>query len=186
MNAASRPGSHRRHLGRGVVRDPADGSELRLSRGSALDAVMASAAIPGVFPPVRWNGRQLMDGGVSNNVPISHALELGADEVFVLPTGFPCSLQEPPGGPGDAPARDDAPTQQRLVREIDVLRDSAKLIVLPPPCPLGVQPIDFGSAGDLIERGRAGSRAFLDGAEAGRLPFSMSGERLRPHAHAPG
>jgi NTE family protein len=77
-------------------------------------------------------------------------------------------------------------TQQRLVCEIDVLRNRAKLIVLPPPCPLGVQPSDFGRAEELIERGRAASREFLAGAEGRRIPFSMSIERLRPHQHAIG
>lgn len=57
------------------------GEELRLSRGSAVDAVLASAAIPGLVPPVSWEGRALMDGGVANNTPISHAVELGARRI---------------------------------------------------------------------------------------------------------
>ena len=40
---------------------------------------MASAAIPGVFPAVEWEGRKLIDGGVSNNTPIVDAIELGAE-----------------------------------------------------------------------------------------------------------
>ena len=42
---------------------------------------MASAAIPAVLPTVTWEGRELMDGGVANNTPISHAVQLGATEI---------------------------------------------------------------------------------------------------------
>ena len=62
-----------------IATDVLSGTEVRLSRGNALEAVMASAAIPGVFPPVPWRGQELMDGGVANNAPISHALEMGAE-----------------------------------------------------------------------------------------------------------
>jgi NTE family protein len=40
----------------------------------------------------------LIDGGVANNTPISHAAELGARRIYVVPTGHACALQEPPGG----------------------------------------------------------------------------------------
>jgi hypothetical protein len=42
--------------------------------------------------------------------------------------------------------------------EIELPKDRARLIVLPPPCPLGVQPIDFGRARELIERALGDSR----------------------------
>src|SRR5215207_11320549 len=61
-----------------VAVDVITGEELRLSRGPVLDAVLASCAIPGVLRPVPWEERTLMDGGVANNTPISHAVELGA------------------------------------------------------------------------------------------------------------
>jgi NTE family protein len=75
-------------------------------------------------------------------------------------------------------------THQRLVRDIEALREEMKLIVLPPPCPLAVQPIDFGQARELIERGHEDGRAYIEGAEAGGVPFSMAVARMRPHEHA--
>jgi len=39
-----------------------------------------------------------VDGGVSDNTPISHAVELGADEIYVPSTGHACALREPPRG----------------------------------------------------------------------------------------
>ena len=59
---------------------------------------MASAAIPGIFPPVDWDGRKLIDGGVSNNTPIADAIELGAERIYVLPTGNACDLTTAPRG----------------------------------------------------------------------------------------
>jgi predicted acylesterase/phospholipase RssA len=62
-----------------IATDVLRGEEVRLSEGPMVDAVMASAAIPGVLPAVDWAGRELIDGGVANNAPLTHALELGAD-----------------------------------------------------------------------------------------------------------
>ena len=42
-------------------------------------------------PPVTIDGHVLMDGGVVNNTPLSHAISLGAERIWVLPTGFACA-----------------------------------------------------------------------------------------------
>src|SRR5690242_2717851 len=59
-----------------VTFDLGAGTEVVLSEGSATEAILASCAIPGVFPPVSLDGRVLVDGGVLNNTPISHAVSL--------------------------------------------------------------------------------------------------------------
>jgi NTE family protein len=169
-----------------IAADVVNGREMRLSRGPAVDAIMASAAIPGVFPPVEWDGHDLVDGGVVNNTPISHALELGADEVYVLPTGYSCSLgREPTSALGILLQAMTLLIQQRLVIEVDVLRDRALLYVMPPPCPLDVQPIDFSQAEMLIERGLDDGRRFLAEIAGGTTAERASRhvERLRPHSH---
>jgi NTE family protein len=74
------------------------GEEVLLSRGPVVDALLASAAIPGVFPPVVCDGRLLMDGGIVNNAPIAHAVELGADRVYVLSAMGPPRLEAAPRG----------------------------------------------------------------------------------------
>ena len=156
-----------------IATDVLSGRELRLSGGKALEAVLASAAIPGVFPPVEWGHRRLIDGGVSNNAPISHALELGAERVYVLPTGTACDLEEPPRGAlGMLLHSMSLLVMGRLQVEVELLRDRAVLIVLPPPCPLSVSPIDFSRSEELIRRGLDGSRdhlARLDSGQA-RIP----------------
>ena len=162
-----------------VAVDVVTGEELRLSKGPVLEAVLASAAIPAVFPPVRWEGRALMDGGVANNTPISHAVELGAREIYVLPTGHACSLDKAPKSSlGMALHALSLLTQRRLIDDIEKHKGDAKLVVLPPPCPLAVPPIDFGHAELLVERGYEDAREFLDGGGAERPPI-----RMRMHRH---
>ena len=157
-----------------IATDLLSGRELRLSRGNALEAVMASAAIPGVFPAIEWKGRRLIDGGVANNTPIIDAIELGADRIYVLPTGNACELPEAPGGAVAMLLHAmSLLVMRRLLLEIEALRDRAELIVLPPPCPLTVAPIDFSHADELIRRGYEDSRDYLDAVERGEAPVPL-------------
>jgi NTE family protein len=160
-----------------VATDLLSGREHRLSRGSAVDAVMASAAIPGIFAPVAWDGRKLIDGGVSNNTPIADAVELGAERIYVLPTGNACDLVEAPrGAVGMLLHAMSLLIMRRLLLEIELLRDRAELIVLPPPCPLSVTPIDFSQADQLISRSYEDGSAYLAAVEAGEtnVPLLMT------------
>jgi NTE family protein len=168
-----------------IVTDVLTGRELRLSTGPAIDAVLASAAIPGVFPPVALEGQLLIDGGVCDNTPISHAIELGYEEIYVLPAGFACDLDVPPRGALDMLLHAmSVILAQRLYVEIELYRARARLIVLPPPCPQHVQPIDFSHAAELIDRALAESRTFLDGLDADPSPDNATSQakRLQPHS----
>lgn len=69
----------------------ASGEGVVLSRGALSDAILASTAIPGVFPPVAIDGRMLVDGAVALESPISVAIRLGATRLLVAPCGFPCA-----------------------------------------------------------------------------------------------
>lgn len=60
---------------------------------------------------------------------------------------------------------------RRLLVEVEMLRDRAELIVLPPPCPLTIAPIDFSHADELIRRGYEDSPDYLDAVECGMRPF---------------
>lgn len=162
-----------------IAADVVSGEELRLSAGPALDAILASAAIPGVLAPVPWQDRWLMDGGVANNTPISHAVELGAQRIYVLPTGHACALPEPPRAAlGMALNAISLLTHHRLVDDIERHRDDTQLIVLPPPCPLDITPVDFSHADTLIDRGLADARDFLDSGGEQRPAI-----RMHPHHH---
>jgi NTE family protein len=146
-----------------VATDVMSGEDLLISSGDAVSAVLASAAIPAVFPAVEREGRTLIDGGVANNTAVSHAVALGADRVVILPAGFACALDAAPSSPlGSATHALTLLIEQRLIVEISQLRETVEMVVLPPLCPLAVRPIDFGSAGELIDRSRRATSDWLD------------------------
>jgi len=68
----------------GVATELETGHEVWLRRGSLIDAMRASYALPGVFEPVRLGRRWLIDGAVVNPVPVSVARALGAERVVAL------------------------------------------------------------------------------------------------------
>jgi len=134
-----------------VAADVLSGEEVLLSSGDGLDAVLASAAIPGVFPPVRWGERLLMDGALVNNAPITHAVELGADRIVVLPATGPARLTEAPrGAVGSAAVAIMRAVSRRLTDDVAWASDHAEVVVLPGPGLEGVLPTDFSRADELI------------------------------------
>ena len=147
-----------------VAFDLVDGQEVLVSEGPAVDSVLAAAAIPGVFPPVAFGGRRLVDGGVVNNTPISHAVELGAERIYILHTGDPSErrLDSAAKTALDAAIRGVGLLVQSRF-EADVARYSrqAELIVLPAPNPRGIQPTSFEHSAHLISAGRSAARAAL-------------------------
>jgi NTE family protein len=164
-----------------IATDVLTGKERRLSTGDAESAVLASAAIPGVFPSIERDGRELVDGGVANNTPISDALELGASTIYVLPTGAPCDLHTRPRGAVQMLVHAiSLLINERLARDIDRYQRQVDLIVLPPPCPQPVLPSDFSHAADLIEQGYELAHRALDSPREW-TPRAL--RRLQPHDH---
>jgi NTE family protein len=145
-----------------VAFDLLAGRELLLSEGSAVDAVVAAASIPGIFPPVEIGDRCLIDGGVANNTPISHAVELGAERIFVLPTRDPGSLPERPQSALDTALHGlDLLLEGRLQADIARYSRDVELVVLPAANRGGVQPTSFDHADRLINEALIAARAQL-------------------------
>lgn len=131
-----------------VATDLLGGGTVRLSSGPAIEAVLASCAIPGAFPPVCIGERYLIDGAVASNTPVSVAVELGAKRVIVLPTGFACSLEAPPHGAiASALHAITLLIAHQLVMDLERYREQAEIITVPPLCPLSVSPYDFSHGG---------------------------------------
>ena len=145
-----------------VACDVLSGQERLLSAGPLAEAVLASAAIPGVLPAVEWEGRLLVDGGVVNNTPLSQAIALGARQIYVLSTSGPCALAAPPRGAlAMLVHATGLMVAQRFTAEVAALPGGIDVVVLPPPCPIDVQPMDFGHADELMARAEGDARAFL-------------------------
>jgi len=141
------------------------GRQRLISSGPAVPALLASCAIPAIYPPVHIGKDVLVDGGISANTPVSHAVDLGADAVYVLPTGYSCALPRPPAGAlGMALHALTIMQQQQLINDVERNQDRADVHVLPPLCPLAVFPGDFSHSGELIERARLDSTRHLRSA----------------------
>ena len=67
-----------------VSTDLTSNAGLCFTRGPLREAVRASITIPGLFPPLQWKGRRLVDGGAVNLVPVDIAFRLGADLVVAV------------------------------------------------------------------------------------------------------
>lgn len=164
-----------------VATDLLTGVEVAMSSGPTTPALLASAAIPAVFPSVSIDGRYLMDGGVANNTPISTAVSLGATRIIVLPTGVSCALQRPPrGAVAVALHALNLLVMRQLISDVEHFSSRAELIVLPPLCPVVVTAYDFSQTADLIHRAEAATRLWL---KKNGLHDRGTPHELLPHEH---
>ncbi len=149
-----------------IATEVSTGLEVVLDHSNAVDAVTASAALPGVFRPVRVGNQELMDGGIVNNTPLSHAVDAGAQRIYVLPTGYACAL---PDGPHSALGvvlhALTLLLQQRLIADVTRYQHTVDIRVAPPLCPLSVSPADFSHTRELIERSAISTRQWLESAD---------------------
>jgi NTE family protein len=153
-----------------VATDLLKGTPVVISTGDAVEALLASAAIPGVFPPVQINGRWLVDGGLVANTPVSQAVDLGADVVYLLPTVG----DEPGGRPRGALGVSFQSVSHVLghasLGEIRANASRCSLYVVPPPASIGVSPFDFSHSRELIDLARKRTREWV----ASRQPVPAS------------
>lgn len=70
-----------------VATDVDAAEEVWFDDGPLIEAVLASAALPAIFPAVEIGGRRYLDGAIVNDVPVSRAVELGATTLYVLQVG---------------------------------------------------------------------------------------------------
>src|ERR1700685_1785818 len=97
-----------------VATEIGGGHEIWLRRGRLVDAIRASYALPGVFEPVKVDGRWLFDGAIVNPVPVSVARALGAERVIALNIssdrfGRGTAIQDPFGRTEPAPGTEGPP-----------------------------------------------------------------------------
>jgi NTE family protein len=157
------------------------GIGIRLSSGPAVDAILASTAIPGVFPAVNINGEALMDGAVAANTPVRLATELGASRIIILPTGYACALKEPPTSTiGRALHAITLMIAWQLIYELERMPENIQVHLVPTLCPLAVSPFDFSKSKELIERAAQSTQKWI---EEGGLTRRSLPQELAPHRH---
>lgn len=164
-----------------VATDLLTGDAVVMASGNAVDAILASSAIPAAFPPVKREGRYLVDAAVTSNTPVRIAVGCGARRLIVLPTGFVCALVEPPrGAVANALQALTLLIARQLVTELEALDAAIDYAIVPTLCPLNASPYDFSRAAELIETSAASTRAWID---AGGLNARVIPNSLRPHHH---
>lgn len=145
-----------------VATDLVSGTERRLTHGSVVDAVAASAAIPGIFPPVEIEGELLCDGAVAANLPIAAAAAAGASEAWVFDTVEPCSSPRHAHGAVDIALQ--------ALAHLGHARAQAELLCPPGNivlhhlaliCASDRRFSDFSATSILIDEGAAIARAYL-------------------------
>jgi NTE family protein len=144
-----------------VATDLKTGHAVVLSSGPAIPALLASSAIPGVFPPVTIGRRELVDGGVADMTPIATAVAQGATRVYVLPIGYTWPRQERANAIGMALQALARVVESRLHVEVAAHSHAADIRVLPTIDGPAVSPADFSRTPELISRSYRATRRYL-------------------------
>ena len=99
--------------------------------GPIVEAVVASAAVPGLLPPVRIGGEHFIDGGIVNSIPLSRAIELGAEQIYVMHVGRLDRPLEPPRSPWEvALVAFEIARRHRFVGELATVPEGIEVHVL--------------------------------------------------------
>jgi len=147
-----------------VTTDVATGDEILIVGGALPPALLASTAIPGIFPPIELHGHTLFDGAVANLVPISHAIAGPTERIFVLDVSDPISAR-PIRSPLDVVIRAFAISRDlRFDLELQWVPKDIELIVIPPPDD-DRDIFDFSGGERLIERAHRLTHEALDDHE---------------------
>jgi NTE family protein len=134
-----------------VATDLYSGEDVALTEGSLADAVQASASIPGVFPPVWWQGMLLVDGYITKNVPVPEPGE-PPNKADVLAVDVQRGLQS--NGPWENGI--EVVARAEWIMQIQLNQyylEQADLVIVPDV--RHVHWADFGRIDQLIEAGRA-------------------------------
>ncbi|MDF1604474.1 patatin-like phospholipase family protein [Nocardioides sp. YIM 152315] len=100
--------------------------------GRVVDAVVASAAVPGLLPPAKVGDEHFLDGGIVNSIPLGRAVQLGASRVFVLQVGRIDRPLDVPRRPWEvARVSFEIARRHRFNRELEELPASVEAHVLP-------------------------------------------------------
>lgn len=145
-----------------VAADLRSGHKVVLERGSVREAVRASSALPGIFPPVEFEGMLLSDVGVFYSLPTTVARSYGMHQVIAVDVSSDMRRIQDCGTALDVLMRMDEIGESLFRKQV---RDAADLVIRPDVS--GIQWFDFSSPRELIETGRiAGHDAMRDWSQS--------------------
>ncbi|MDQ3645529.1 MAG: patatin-like phospholipase family protein [Actinomycetota bacterium] len=149
-----------------VATDIDSGVERLFASGPLMDPLLASAAMPGIFPPIEIDGHTYTDGGVANNVPMAPAVSMGAKTLYVLNATSHSHQRRPLIRPMDYLLHSFALARsQRLFLEQPFYSDRVRVVMLPSPALDFYVPFASMAYTDrLIKLAYEETVRFLDGA----------------------
>jgi NTE family protein len=150
-----------------VATDALSGDPVVMRSGDIVSALLASSAIPGIFPPVHREGRWLVDGSLSANCPVSEALDLGADSVYVLTTATTPRDRPPRGAVAMAMNSVSLVTTKMQRSQLEEARSRAAakggaVWVVPSPEPEAPSPFDFRRSTTLARAAYERAKTWID------------------------
>ena len=146
-----------------ITTDIATARPYVLRDGRLLPALLASSAIPGIYPLVELGPVRLYDGGLVANVPMRQAVAMGARSLVVLDCNFPGNVPEVSGSIAEVLFYTVMVTMRsQAVLEAPLVATDVPVVYLHGPEPLRVSPLDFRQTGLLIENAYEAARVFLN------------------------
>ncbi len=146
-----------------IATDLDEGTAVTLDTGPLLSALLASCAIPGVFPVVERDGRLLADGLCVANIPVRQALERGARSVAIF-DGRP--RLQPRRGRGDVrdvvSAAFAASLAQQCRSDIEYARQRAPTLALPGQTKARLRAFEFSHGSEIIAQAHAETLEYLE------------------------
>jgi len=156
-----------------VATDVAGVQEVWFDSGPLVEPILASSALPAIYPAVEIGGVRYLDGGIVNDVPMSRAVERGARTIYILQVGSFMRPRREPRRPLDVAVQAYwVARHHRFKRELDALPPDVDVHVLPTGETPRMRFNDFTHSATLIARAHEASSAYLDELATGRQPAS--------------
>jgi NTE family protein len=149
-----------------VATDVVGVREVWFRSGPLIEPILASAALPAVYPAVEIDGVRYLDGGIVDDVPMSRAVELGARTLYVLQVGLFSRPRPEPKRPLDVAVQAYwIARHHRFKRELAAMPSDIELHLLPTGQTPYMRYNDFTRTSELISLAYEASSAYLAGRE---------------------
>ena len=167
-----------------VAIDLTMGTKAVFSHGPLAPAVLASSAIPGIFPPVLIGGHQHVDGGLVDPTGLDTAIELGARRVYVLDSGYAGRLPAPLGSMNAIVDHTfQIAAQHRTRWTIQQMGRSVEIVHLRPDAGFLRHSMDFGATDFYLNEGYRYAAEVLDSRRKRRRSMPELAPTVAPVYH---
>jgi NTE family protein len=147
-----------------VATDVVGVREVWFRSGPLIEPILASAALPAVYPAVEIDGVRYLDGGIVDDVPMSRAVELGARTLYVLQVGLFSRPRPEPKRPLDVAVQAYwIARHHRFKRELAAMPPDIELHLLPTGQTPSMRYNDFTRTSELISLAYEASSGYLAG-----------------------